>query len=706
MSQNQKDKENLIFSTLFDWYNDREPNVFVPEKSYIRVAQPNNPYTDYQFLIQAVLENHWTEENHFTRQAQDLLSDITGQGYISFCNSGSSADLLAFEALSERYKIDTVLTTAVNFPSTVFPAIRGNKKIIFVDTDPETLAPDYKQLEDYVQNHQHANIMVILAHTLGFPFSEEEVLNACLGSNCCFLFDCCFVAGTQIKTSEGDKNIEDIKVGDLVLTRFGYKKVTASGMTGYKEVITRFGLTGTPNHPIITTKGIKTLDTLSVSDILYGWNQKKSSITEQHITDTQSLKIDHLGFIFGSIQKIKNSCLSTNKFGLTIMEKSLKDFKYTIKMKILSIMTFPIWNFLLQVNTPEGILRSSYYPNIMKIWNWQERKLQNGMEVKKGWSGIRSMENCVGKIGQRIQPLANFVEKHIKHIFLRDQNIVQENALNIVDLENLPVYNLCVEECHEFFANGILVHNCDSLSAQIDGFPVGHFSDLSTYSFYPAHHVNSVQGGAICSNSKEMTTIIDSYRNWGRSCYCPPNEDNTCGQIFSGKWGELPRGYSHKYVTARIGYNLQFSELQAALLCSQLPMHETIRDGRRMNFNTLRIGLTDLEDYFDFVKIDAGAIPSPFGFPILCKPPINRLKLIRYLEDHKIGTRLIFGGNLSLQPGFIPYVKSGQIQCPFDLSGANLITNDMLWISCNQNLSRPQMDYMIETLHQAVKEIK
>jgi Predicted pyridoxal phosphate-dependent enzyme apparently involved in regulation of cell wall biogenesis len=436
--QKQNDKVELMLSVMEDWFNSKPIKPFIPGETYIKVAQINQNLEDYLFMLRALIDDHWNEGGKWTEEAQELLSEITRQDYISFVNSGSSANLVAFLTLNEKFETDKIITTAVGFPTTITAPLQAGKEIVFVDTNPETLEPDYDQLKEAYFTGSENRYGVILAHTLGFPFDEEEVILRITERECWFLFDC-----------------------------------------------------------------------------------------------------------------------------------------------------------------------------------------------------------------------------------------------------------------------------CDALGAVTHEYPVGTQADLSTYSFYPAHHVSAIEGGAVCSRNKELTRIVESYRNWGRDCYCSPNEDNTCGARFNQKWGQMPKGYDHKYISARLGYNLKMTEIQASLLYSQLQHVQEIQESRLNHFKYMKGLLADLSDYFQFVSYDpAISTPSPFGFPILCREGISRLKLIRYLEDKKVGTRLIFGSDLSKQPAFIPYVRSGQIQCPFPLTGADNITDNAFWISCNQNLTSEQITYMVEILHQAVKEIK
>jgi CDP-4-dehydro-6-deoxyglucose reductase, E1 len=242
---------------------------------------------------------------------------------------------------------------------------------------------------------------------------------------------------------------------------------------------------------------------------------------------------------------------------------------------------------------------------------------------------------------------------------------------------------------------------CDALGATYDGKKVGTFGDIATVSFYPAHHITMGEGGAVMTDRPALKKILESFRDWGRDCYCPPGKDNTCGNRFGWQLGNLPKGYDHKYTYRHIGYNLKVSDMQAAVGLSQLDRAPDFIAARRRNFGILTDGLKDMEDTLILPEATANSDPSWFGFPIAVRPdaPRAREDIVRYLEDHKVATRLLFAGNLLRQPAYT------DINCRVigDLKQADFIMNNVFWIGVFPGLDRPRLDYMIETLHDAMK---
>jgi CDP-6-deoxy-D-xylo-4-hexulose-3-dehydrase len=242
---------------------------------------------------------------------------------------------------------------------------------------------------------------------------------------------------------------------------------------------------------------------------------------------------------------------------------------------------------------------------------------------------------------------------------------------------------------------------CDAVGATYNGQGVGTFGDISTASFYPAHHITMGEGGAVMTQSPALTKLIESFRDWGRDCWCAPGKDNTCGKRFDWQLGELPCGYDHKYIYSHIGYNLKLSDMQAAVGVSQLKKLPGFLAARRENFRRLYSGLVDLEEFFSLPQATPKADPSWFGFPIAVKPEsgLKRDQVIRALEQRKIGTRLLFGGNLLRQPAYLntTYRKIG------DLPNTDYIMHNVFWIGVYPGLTPEMIDYVIESFHEIVK---
>jgi CDP-6-deoxy-D-xylo-4-hexulose-3-dehydrase len=240
---------------------------------------------------------------------------------------------------------------------------------------------------------------------------------------------------------------------------------------------------------------------------------------------------------------------------------------------------------------------------------------------------------------------------------------------------------------------------CDALGSTYLGRKTGTFGDLATVSFYPAHHMTMGEGGAVLTNTPILHTIAESFRDWGRDCWCEPGCDNTCGKRFDWQLGGLPCGYDHKFIYSHIGYNLKLTDMQAAVGVAQLEKLDGFVAARRRNFRALREGLAGLEEFFVLPEATTGAEPSWFGFPIAVRAsaPFSRNQATRYLEDRKIATRLLFGGNLVRQPAY----RESQYRVIGSLSQTDYVMNQVFWIGLYPGISPVALDYMVETLRGA-----
>lgn len=254
--------------------------------------------------------------------------------------------------------------------------------------------------------------------------------------------------------------------------------------------------------------------------------------------------------------------------------------------------------------------------------------------------------------------------------------------------------------------DGFLIADCcDALGSQFENeglIPVGYYSDLSTYSFFPAHHITCGEGGAVATNDPELAEYARCYSNWGRSCYCQPGQSNTCGKRFEYEdRGQLPEGWDHKYIFSELGYNLKMTEFQAALGYSQSLRLTNVVFNRYLNYVTLYDGLSKFSS-LHLINFPNNAKISPFGFPILVNEdaPFTARELIAYLEKHKIHTRRLFGGNITKQPAFMnmPCVK------PFPLEGSDRVMNDMFWIGCHPGITQEMLDYVLEVFNDFMRK--
>jgi CDP-6-deoxy-D-xylo-4-hexulose-3-dehydrase len=255
-----------------------------------------------------------------------------------------------------------------------------------------------------------------------------------------------------------------------------------------------------------------------------------------------------------------------------------------------------------------------------------------------------------------------------------------------------------VKEICDKYNLWLIEDSCDALGAKYEGKMVGTWGDIGTLSFYPAHHITMGEGGAVFSNNAELITIAESFRDWGRDCYCKTGCDNTCGKRFDQKLGLLPFGYDHKYTYSHLGYNLKITDMQAACGLAQLKRLPHFIETRNKNFNYLQERLSTLVDFIDLTLPTENSEPSWFGFPITIKESagVNRTDLTRYLEENKIGSRLLFAGNLIKQPYFegVDYRVSG------DLKNTDITMNQTLWIGIYPGLSTEHLNYIAVKLEE------
>lgn len=248
-------------------------------------------------------------------------------------------------------------------------------------------------------------------------------------------------------------------------------------------------------------------------------------------------------------------------------------------------------------------------------------------------------------------------------------------------------YNLwLVEDC------------CDALGATYNGQLVGTFGDIATLSFYPAHHITMGEGGAVFTNNPDLKLIAESFRDWGRDCYCPPGKDNTCNKRFCWKLGKLPEGYDHKYTYSHLGYNLKITDMQAACALAQLDRVDEFIATRRANFEYLKNRLKSCEAFLHLPEATPNSNPSWFGFPVVLKEEagVKRVDLLNYLDQNRIGTRLLFAGNLTRQP----YMQGQTYRVSGELTNTDVVMNQTFWLGVYPGLGQAHLDYIAEKLEE------
>ena len=239
---------------------------------------------------------------------------------------------------------------------------------------------------------------------------------------------------------------------------------------------------------------------------------------------------------------------------------------------------------------------------------------------------------------------------------------------------------------------------CDALGATFDGRHVGTFGDIGTLSFYPAHHITMGEGGAVFTSHPALRRAMETFRDWGRDCYCEPGKDNTCQRRFDWQLGDLPYGYDHKYIYSHLGFNLKITDMQAAVGVSQLEHLDDFIAARRRNFDSLKNGLKPLEEFFILPEPTPGSDPSWFGFVLTVRndAPFKRDVIVRHLNERGIGTRLLFGGNLVRQP----YMKGRNFRVHGSLANSDTIMNQTFWIGVYPGLAEEHISYVLQVIRE------
>jgi CDP-6-deoxy-D-xylo-4-hexulose-3-dehydrase len=283
-----------------------------------------------------------------------------------------------------------------------------------------------------------------------------------------------------------------------------------------------------------------------------------------------------------------------------------------------------------------------------------------------------------------------------------DENLIEESitsktkAIMIAHTLGNPFNVKKIKEICDKYNLWLIEDTCDALGSKYNNQLVGTFGDLATLSFYPAHHITMGEGGAVFTSSIKLKRIADSFRDWGRDCYCEPGKDNTCNKRFDWQLGDLPYGYDHKYTYSHMGYNLKITDMQAACGLAQLDRLEGFIKKRKENFNFLHKSLKELEEFLILPEPEKNSEPSWFGFPLSLKKnnQYNRNDLIKYLDANKIGTRLLFSGNLIKQP----YMKDVLFKAHSNLKNTDFVMENTFWIGVYPGLSKDHLSYAIEKL--------
>ncbi|MDX2107088.1 MAG: lipopolysaccharide biosynthesis protein RfbH [Candidatus Melainabacteria bacterium] len=327
----------------------------------------------------------------------------------------------------------------------------------------------------------------------------------------------------------------------------------------------------------------------------------------------------------------------------------------------------------------------------------KERKLSPGDEVVTVACGFPTTLNPIyqnnlvpvfvdvdlATYNANVEQLEAAISSRTKAIFLA------HTLGNPFDLN--AVKKLC--DTHGLF---LIEDNCDALGSRYEGKQTGTFGDLSTFSFYPAHHITMGEGGCVSCDSPALKIIVESFRDWGRDCYCPPGKANTCGKRFEWQLGSLPPGYDHKYIYSHIGYNLKPTDMQAAVGLAQLDKLGYFIEARKQNWKMLREALDSMQDYYILPEATRNSDPSWFAFVLTVRDDskIKRVELANYLESKKIATRHVFGGNLIRQPAY----QDKEMRVVGELINTDKVMNDSIVLGVYPGLDQTRIEYMIETI--------
>jgi len=322
----------------------------------------------------------------------------------------------------------------------------------------------------------------------------------------------------------------------------------------------------------------------------------------------------------------------------------------------------------------------------------KERAIQKGDEVISVAAGFPTTVNPIVQFGA----IPVFIDVKIPTYNI-DENLLEAaitkktKAVMLAHTLGNPFNVKKIKEICEKYNLWLIEDSCDALGSKFDNQNVGTFGDLATLSFYPAHHITMGEGGAVFTNSKKLERIAESFRDWGRDCYCEPGKDNTCNKRFGWKLGDLPFGYDHKYTYSHLGYNMKITDMQAACGLAQLERLEQFIIKRKENFNFLYKNLKNLQEFLILPEQEKNSEPSWFGFPLSLKKnsKFNRNDLIKHLNDSKIGTRLLFSGNLTKQP----YMKDVNFKVQGELKNTDFVMENTFWIGLYPGLSLRHLDY-------------
>lgn len=333
----------------------------------------------------------------------------------------------------------------------------------------------------------------------------------------------------------------------------------------------------------------------------------------------------------------------------------------------------------------------------------KEKSIQKNDEVISVAAGFPTTVNPIVQFGA----IPVFIDVKLPTYNI-DENLIEEaitkktKAIMLAHTLGNPFNVKKIKDICEKYNLWLIEDSCDALGSKYNNQKVGTFGDLATLSFYPAHHITMGEGGAVFTNNKKLERISESFRDWGRDCYCEPGKDNTCTKRFGWQLGDLPFGYDHKYTYSHMGYNMKITDMQASCGLAQLDSLENFIVKRKENFKFLYENMRELEDFLILPKAEENSDPSWFGFPLSLKGDnkFNRNELTKFLNQNKIGTRLLFSGNITKQP----FMKNINYKVHKNLDVTDFIMNNTFWIGLYPGLSNQHLEYMVERIKKFFKK--
>lgn len=649
--------------------------AFIPGKSRVEYGGALIGKRERNAVIK-VLDSHGGKRWTIGPESEALekeLAETTGVKRAVLTNSGSSALLVALTSL-HLPKGSNVIIPALNFPTAYNAILQCGLNPLVVDCNRETMNIDVYAVEKAMM--QEGAEAVIAVDIAGNPVDIEGLREVMGGKY--IILDNCIAKGTLIKTIKGDTPIENIRVGDLVLTRKGYKKVLKTMYKGVQPVIERFGVTATPDHKFITTKGKKELSVLKPSDILYSCELPTTETSIIDILNQNTGIKESIGTV-----GVKDADTFTAISGKINMERYQKGILSTTEMETHLTTTSKILKRLL----PKNILgytskKMGDWKQRMKTLIKQESRLLGGINQMMGKGFTLNTINGSGLLEQQQVSSVMSVGENTNHTIQKNLNFAQ-GSVN----QKAEVYDLTVEDAHEFFANGILVSNCDGYGTTYKGKFIDTYADLSCVSFHAAHIITMGEGGAVLTNNEELANRCKKIREWGRAS----GTDN----IY--EYPGFPKDYRERYVYEEIGYNVKPLELQCAMGRVQLKRLPEFKAKRAENFNRL-MKVFKKYPQFQTVEYLAESETCWFSFPFMCRE-VSRERTMRMLEEANIECRTIFSGNILKHPAYegTPRTVVG------DLDNADDVMENGVFISVHPSIT-PKMIKWIDVVLATIVE--